>query len=186
MRLFIAANFPMEVLRDLNERVARVRPRLPAGSWVRAEAQHLTFAFLGERPESLVEAIAPALESSLAALPKFEARLHDCGFFPNPRRARVGWVGLDPEARFTAIASVVREAVMQNGVSLDRSDFKAHLTLVRVRDPWPPASIELFNRTLRDYQSAPFAVEHVTLYSSQLHPSGAIHTPLRTFALAQS
>jgi RNA 2',3'-cyclic 3'-phosphodiesterase len=184
MRLFLAANFPMEVLRDLGDRLARVRSRLPAASWVRPETQHLTFAFLGERPESLLDAIAPPLETSLGALPKFEARLRGCGFFPNPRRARVGWVGLDPESRFTSIANNIRAVVLENGVSLDRSDFKAHLTLMRIRDPWPPASSDLFSRTLRDYESAPFAVDRVTLYSSQLHRNGAIHTPLRAFELA--
>lgn len=184
MRLFLAANFPIGVLRDLNDRVARVRSRLPAASWVRAETQHLTFAFLGERPEALVDAIAPALETSLGALPKFEARLRGCGFFPNPRRARVGWAGLDPEVRFTSIAQVVRDVVLQKGVSLDGSDFKPHLTIMRMRDPWPPASIDLFQRTLRDYESEPFAIDRVTLYESQLHPNGAIHTPLRAFTLA--
>ena len=77
----------------------------------------------------------------------------------------------------------MRGAVKKNGVELDGADFKPHLTLMRMRDRWPPASIELFNHSLRDYRSSPFTVNEVTLYSSQLHPHGAIHTPLRSFAL---
>ena len=184
MRLFIATSFPAEVIEDLNARVSRLRPRLPAASWVRPETQHLTLAFLGEQPEALVGQLGPALADRLQIIPRFEATLHGCGFFPNPRHARVGWVGLQPEEKFIGVADGVRDVVKKNGVELDRADFRAHLTVMRIRDRWPPASIELFCTSLRDYHSAPFAVGEVTLYSSQLNPKGAIHTPLKTFALA--
>jgi 2'-5' RNA ligase len=184
VRLFIASTFPADVLRDLNDRVTRLRPRLPAASWVRAESQHLTFAFLGEQPEALIDTLAPRLETSLAAIPRFEARLRSSGFFPNPRRARVGWVGLEPETSFASVAAAVREAVRATGVALDSAEFKAHLTLMRIKDAWPPASSDLFTQSLRDYTSQPFVLKDVTLFSSQLNPKGAIHTALKTFALA--
>jgi len=186
MRLFIATHFPEDVLRDLNGHVARLKPRLPAASWVREETQHLTFAFLGEQPESLVERIAPELERALSAKAKFEATLHGCGLFPNARHARVGWVGLAPEEKFDAVARVVRDVVTKNGVALDRADFRPHLTLMRMRDSWPPASLELFQRSLRDYRSQSFVVDTVTLFSSTLNPKGAVHTPLKTFPLSSS
>ena len=184
MRLFLATHFPGDVLRDLNARVVPLRPRLPAASWVREETQHLTFAFLGEQPETLVDTITPPLTAALAEIPRFEAHLHGSGFFPNPRRARVGWAGLEPETSFTNVARAVREVVTRAGVALDGGVFKPHLTLMRMRDPWPPASIELFNKTLRDYRSAAFTVENVTLFVSQLSPKGAIHSALRTYNLA--
>lgn len=184
MRLFIATSFPGDVLRELNSRVALLRPRLPSASWVREETQHLTFAFLGEQPESLVEKIAVPLTNALGAIPRFQAQLAGSGFFPNPRHARVGWIGLQPEAGFRNVARAVREVVTQHGVQLDGGDFKPHLTLMRLRDQWPPASIELFNRSLKEYQSPPFTVDGVTLYHSQLNPKGAIHTPVRTFSLS--
>lgn len=184
MRLFIATTFPAEVLRDLNECVARLRPRLPAASWVREEAQHATFAFLGEQAESLIDRIAPVLTSDLAAISRFEARLEGSGFFPNARHARVGWVGLTPHSGFIKVAEAVRSVVTKHGVELDGGEFRPHLTLMRLRDPWPPASIELFGKTLRDFRSPPFSLDSVTLYSSELHPKGAIHTPLKKFPLS--
>jgi 2'-5' RNA ligase len=184
MRLFVAAHFPAEVLSDLNDRVVRFKSRLPQASWVKPESQHLTFAFLGEQPESLLTQIVPPLTEAIANIPRFEARLRGCGFFPNPRRARVGWVGITPDPPFTEIARVVREVVTKYGVQLDGSDFKAHLTLMRMREGWPPSSIELFSKSLRDYESAPFIVDAVTLFNSQLNPHGAIHTAVQRFALA--
>ncbi len=183
MRLFIATNFPAVVLRDLNDRVTKLRPRLPAASWVREETQHLTLAFLGEQPEKNVNAVSPAFTEALAGIPAFEAQLHGSGFFPNARHARVGWIGLRPEQNFVALAQTVREVVEERGVKLDGIEFKAHLTLMRIRDPWPPASIDLYTRTLRDYESAPFRVDSVTLFSSQLSPKGAVHTARQVYPL---
>ncbi|HEU4523174.1 MAG TPA: RNA 2',3'-cyclic phosphodiesterase, partial [Thermoanaerobaculia bacterium] len=176
--------FPAAIMQELNARVAVLKPKLAQASWVRPETQHLTFAFLGEQEEALVERITPALEQALVAFPRFDARFHGCGFFPNARRARVGWIGLEPEEPFVDIASAVRAAVVRNGIELDGAAFKPHLTLMRLRDPWPHACIDLFEKSLRSYESEPFEVDTVTLYSSKLSPSGAIHTPLRLFSLA--
>jgi len=183
MRLFLATNFPNVVLNDLNDRVAKLKPRLPAASWVRPETQHLTLAFLGEQSEETLEAISPALETELSTMHAFEARMQGCGFFPNPRRARVGWIGLKPEEHFITLGNTVRTLVERHGITLDRAELRPHLTLMRMRDPWPPASIDLFTRSLRDYESQPFPVDAVTLFASQLHPKGAIHTAQRKYSL---
>lgn len=184
MRLFIATTFPESVTREIATRVHALKPKLPPASWVRPESQHLTFAFLGEQDEAIVDKLAPAIEARLKGTPKFTAELRGCGFFPNPRHARVGWVGLMPEEPFMEIAAIARDVARHAGVELDGAEFRPHLTLMRMREGWPPASIELFSRTLKDYRSAPVVVDAVTLYSSRLNPAGAIHTPLRKFALA--
>jgi 2'-5' RNA ligase len=184
MRLFIAASFPEPALRAISDRIAKVKSRLPSASWVRPETQHLTFAFLGEQPESLLPKLAPIVESRLASLPRFEGRLRGGGFFPNRRHARVGWAGVEPEAPFRAVADAVRGAVEEAGIALDRADFRPHLTLFRIRDRWPPACTEIFVGALQDYESEPFTVDGVTLFASELNPKGAIHTALRKFALA--
>jgi 2'-5' RNA ligase len=177
MRLFVATHFPAEILRDLNDRVAALKPKLPPASWVRPESQHLTFAFLGEQSDD-------AFTADLSGVPRFEALLHGCGFFPNRRNARVGWIGVEPEERFIEVAEHVRAALEAARVDFDRKDFRPHLTVMRLRNRWPPLSIQTFENGLRDYRSAPFAVSSVTLYSSTLHPTGAVHTPVRHFALA--
>lgn len=182
MRLFIAAAFPHEVIAELDARVARFRSRLPRASWVRPDSQHVTFAFLGEQPESFSRSLVPLLETALQKLAPFEAVVAGCGLFPNPRHARVGWAGLEPETPFVQTATVVRAIVVREGITID-GEFKPHLTLMRIRDPWPPASIELFLASMRDFRSHTFTVGAVTLYSSRLDPKGAIHTPIASIPL---
>jgi RNA 2',3'-cyclic 3'-phosphodiesterase len=184
MRLFIAVTFPEPILGSLNERLEKLKPRLPRASWVRCESQHLTFAFLGEQDETAVARIAGELEPRMQKTKVFGAALHGCGFFPNRRHARVGWCGVDPPEPFCAIADSVREGVRAAGIAFDENEFRPHLTLMRLRDHWPPLAIETFEKTLRDYQSAPFVVDCVALYVSKLDPKGAVHTSLRKFSLS--
>jgi 2'-5' RNA ligase len=184
MRLFIATTFPSDVLGDVNDRVARVRSHVGPASWVRPESQHLTFAFLGEQREAILETLVPLVAGRLATVQRFEGRLRGCGFFPNPRHARVAWVGAAPEEKFCEAATQVREAVREAGVRLDHAEFKPHLTLCRIRDPWPPACIDAFRKALGEFESRPFVMERLTLFSSRLDPAGAVHTPLHEFTLA--
>lgn len=184
MRLFIATSFPESVLRELEERVRGVKTKLPPASWVRLETQHLTFAFLGEHDESAIARLDPFVASALASMRQFQGQLRGCGFFPNTRRARVGWAGVTPEEKFVGVADAVRAAVKKTGIQLDGAEFKPHLTLCRIRDSWPPGCVAIFNAAFGHLESEPFAVDHITLYSSHLNPSGAVHTPLRQFALA--
>ncbi len=186
MRLFIATSFPAAVTAPMNERVGRVKPRLPAASWVRPEAQHLTFAFLGEQLQAIVDTLLPLLETRLTAIAPFDAELRGCGFFPNARHARVGWVGAEPREQFVTLASAVRDAVSSAGITLDGGEFRPHLTLLRIRDRWPPMSIETFERTFRDFASPPFRVTAVTLFSSKLGAGGAVHTALREVSLSDA
>ena len=183
MRLFLATTFPESVTCDIARRVAALKSKLPPASWVRPESQHLTFVFLGEQDEAIVDKLAPLVESGLRGTKKFEAVLRGCGFFPNPRHARVGWIGLEPEEPFQRIAAITREAAKEAGVELDGAEFRPHLTLMRMREGWPPASIELFSKSLKDYRSPPVSVDAVTLYSSRLNPAGAVHTAVRNFKL---
>jgi 2'-5' RNA ligase len=184
MRLFIATTFPDAELRSVNDRVSKVKSKLPPATWVRPAAQHLTFAFLGEQDEQLIDPLSALLTDELADVERFEGRFRDCGFFPNPRHARVGWVGVTPQERFRAVAAAVRSAVKSARIELDGGEFKPHLTLMRIRDVWPPACIEIFHSALRSFESEPFPIEQVTLFSSDLQPGGAVHTPLRRFSLA--
>ena len=178
MRLFIATTFPIDVLEELNRQITLIKSKLPSASWVRPETQHLTFEFLGEQDEAVVGRI------QIDGGASFEASLRGCGFFPHARQPRVGWAGVEPKERFVAVAQHVRDAVRAAGLEPDKKAFKPHLTLMRLRDRWPAPAVELFEKTVGDYQSAPFTVDRVTLYSSKLSPKGATHTALKTFTLS--
>ena len=95
IRAFIAAPIPDAVRESLAAEQERMRPRIPGASWVRPAGIHLTLHFLGDISPGLAESLGRELARELAPLPAFELATGDPGVFPNPRRPRVLWIGLE-------------------------------------------------------------------------------------------
>jgi len=174
----------------------RLRRDLPRASWTRREAWHLTLKFLGEISEEDAErfaaAIAPLAAASRAgALPPGGALL-----LPPRGRPRVLAVGFGSSERGAALSELARSAdaaaarIVEPQGSLRRVEregrrpFRPHVTLARIRDPWPPSAVAAFREAVESAELPPFRCDACVLYSSRLNPAGAVHTPLRTLAFA--
>lgn len=96
---------------------------------------HLTLAFLGEVPEPTLEAARAAVAAAADQIGPFRALLGRAGAFPNERRPRVVWVGLDAGAEEVGAAALrVRAALAERRVPFDDADALAHITIGRVRE----------------------------------------------------
>ena len=186
MRLFVAATLPLDVAEALDHLLRKVRPHLGAASWVRPEAQHVTFAFVGEQPEDAVATISSALAHRLAPVAAFGARLEGAGFFPSRSRPRVAWCGITPRDPLMAIATVVRERLAVAGIPFDEKPFHPHLTLARLKGPWSSDSVAAFESAVGEFESPLFDIGQVRLYESRLSAQGATHTVMASYALARS
>ncbi len=134
------------------------------------------------------------LDAIRAALAAVASRTSPCAFtvgglgcFPNPRRPRVIWVGVQATGgELAALQRAVEAAMKPLGFSPEGREFTPHLTLGRVRDRIPPADLSLLGAmvsstdigTLGEVQAHSFA-----LIQSVLKPSGAEYTPLAEFRM---
>lgn len=178
MRLFVAVELPEAVRREIAGRAARAARTLPPAKWSRADALHLTLAFLGEVEETAAAPLASALAGAVAPLPPFAARIAGAGAFPPRGGARVLWLGLEPAAPFEALAAAVRGAIAGCGLSFDEKPFRAHLTVARCRTPWRESEREAALRTLGEAGALELRVERIALIESRLGPAGAAYTTL--------
>lgn len=178
MRLFVAYRIGAEPAARVAAVVSSIRTRLPRASWVGRDAYHLTFAFLGEHGPEVVPKVSAALNAWTAGLAPFEARLTGGGFFPDERRPRVGWIAVEPHEPVIAVAGAVRASIAGCGIRLDEKTFKAHLTLVRIRDEWKARDAMLFAEAIDAAGAIRFRLDRVSLFESRLLPSGAVHTEL--------
>jgi 2'-5' RNA ligase len=183
MRLFVACNLPAAVRLAVEAHTAPLRQTLRSGSWVRSDALHVTLAFIGEQSETVIPAIDAHLRESLSSTVRIQVEIQGAGVFPNERRARVGWLALQPESRVTTIADQVRSALVAARVPFDAKPFRSHITLVRFRDGARPDVARQFIDHFNQLRSEPFAIDEVTLYASTLSSRGAVHTPLSRIAL---
>lgn len=184
MRLFVALDLSAEV----HERVAGLIRRLaPAGrewKWVNPAGLHLTLKFIGHQPEEGLEEIAAALAAVPVAGP-IPIAFRELGFFPNERRPRVFWVGVEGPDELSRLASEIDRALVPLGVEAETRPFSPHLTLARLKEPRPAPGLleELARLESREFGS--LTAGEFVLYQSLLSPQGASYTPLRRFALSR-
>jgi 2'-5' RNA ligase len=187
MRAFLAVPPDPEWAARAAELLGRLRPSLPPASWTRPEAWHLTLRFFadigGEAAESCAEETFRAAGRSPAGGLGFGGSV----VFPPRGRPRVLGLGFAPSAVVSALktlAAAAETAARRVGAPPEKRDYHPHVTLARVRSPWPRAAVERFRREADVWDLPAFRLSAVVLYESRLGPAGAAHIPLRTFSWA--
>jgi 2'-5' RNA ligase len=185
-RLFIAVDPPLEVCEELAA-WARSAVRGGAGAGKSAPARvldpellHVTLCFLGSRPVEEVAAIEGALAESARSVG--ELRLGAPLWLP-PRRPRALAVEVrdDPEGGLAELHRALVEALARAcGYEDERRRFRAHVTLVRMREGPRGAAGE---HALPPTPALSFTPGEVVLYRSWLSPAGASYEALATRTL---
>ncbi len=142
------------------------------------EALHLTLAFLGERPDADVQALAPALARALGrAVPPRDAVVLE-PLWLAPRRPHVLTVGVaDPSGLLGALQERVAAACAAAvGWEPERRAFRPHVTVARARRGSRVRAREL--PPLPAAARAPWATGGVTLLRSRTGGGGAQYEAL--------
>lgn len=178
MRLFIAIDLSRELRAELAALQRELRPVEEQLKLVNPENLHLTVQFLGDCEQQKVPEITKAMDSVSAECQEFSIELSGTGCFPNPRRPKVLWVGLqDQQDRLQQCADACRRELENLGFGLEERDFSAHLTVARLAERADAQTIvELFNR----FKPQPLKqqVRYLALYQSVLRQQGALYTCL--------
>ena len=174
MRLFFAIELPDDVQDLLDEATLGLRAEAPELAWVDREKRHLTLKFLGDVAEDALPRLTTAAECAAAAHGPLEMSVREVGAFPNFRRARVVWIGVEQERRLELLHHDLELACETEGFEVEGRPFRPHITLARVRSPLPVDRMKAFARVARSVRvRASVLVERITLFESTLAPSGA-------------
>ena len=183
-RLFVALDLPDEVRKGITTwgREALADPALRP---VPEESLHITLAFLGYRPEMEIERIAVVVRESAGPAPWVE--LLDPEQRPPRGRARLfALPALSPGTE------VLREGVEQRlaGEGFykpEKRPFWPHVTVARVRPEARgsrrPAVVSDPPGKLPERLAEAFLGVRLTLYRSELQPTGAQYVPLAQIEL---
>ncbi|MGC9358814.1 MAG: RNA 2',3'-cyclic phosphodiesterase [Anaerolineae bacterium] len=188
MRSFVAVELDANVREALGQCIARLEAE-EGGElvrWVSPESIHLTLKFLGDIDAAQVPALSRALDRVVVSHARFDLALGELGCFPNPRRARVFWVGVeDSRGRLGALVESLEDALARLGFERESRPYTAHLTLGRVRRDAPRSEVaSLARESVLDLtRDLALPVHAVSLMRSDLAPSGAIYARLHRAAL---
>jgi RNA 2',3'-cyclic 3'-phosphodiesterase len=177
-RMFVALDLPARVREGLAG-WGEVELGDPALRPVRPENLHITLAFLGSRPEKDAERVAAAVAECAGPAPLVE--LGDPVGRP-PRRPRLlALPALSPGAE--AMQARLGELLVAEGLyEPEKRPFWPHVTVARVRPEGRgsrrPKQVESAPKELPPGLSEAFYGVRLTLYRSELQPSGARYVPL--------
>lgn len=139
---------------------------------------HFTLSFLGEVPDEARGPLGDALAEAARPVEPFDIELHGVGAFPSARRPRVVWVGVRDPRPLVNLAQRTRDAFANAGHRGDDKDFRAHLTLARVKSERGLEEIVRF-LMLHGNDELPTIRAHETrLFKSVLGPHGPSYETL--------
>jgi 2'-5' RNA ligase len=144
--------------------IAKSLPTNLPGKPVPAENWHFTLRFLGPTTAEARDQIIRQVDSATCGAP-FTIRFSGLGAFPQPRRARILWLGIDEGSdRMVQLAAIAEAAARNAGFTAETKPFKPHLTLSRID---PPVSVAPLVDS-KPVFGARMTVESLIVYRSRL------------------
>lgn len=184
MRAFLAIEIP-ENLKELLAKVqSELKSRIPDVRWEKPEKLHLTLVFLGEVSEERLPDLEEAVREVIKGVEPFRLSLSSLGFFPNVRRPRVIWIGVEGDVEtLLQFEKQLEESLNKSDFNFDQKKFHPHLTLGRIKG----YDSNLENLPSIDLsETEEFEVSEVIIMKSAPHPTGSVYTPLSKISLKTS
>lgn len=191
MRVFVALDIPEDVRAAIGAFIEKLRATCRVARWVRVEGVHVTLKFIGEVPPEKIEPIKAAL-SQIHFPNSIKLKFRGVGFFPNERRPRVLWAGIESGPELGALAAAVETSLEPLGIAKEQRTFSPHLTLARFeieRKKPAQSAFDQLRETISKAGSLEFGssiASEFHLYQSILKRGGAEYTRLATFRFAES
>ena len=180
MRSFVAIEIKPEIKEAILAAGRRIQSAGLKATWMKRGGIHLTLKFLGEIELESVPEIARTLQEVAAASSPFRIQVAGLGAFPNPRRPRVIWTGVGEETgALLSLWKGMEKSLSHLGFRKEGRGFHPHITIARVRG----APMDLTSHLGEPFDAGRQEAAELVLFQSELHPSGAVHTPLARIPL---
>ncbi len=183
LRLFIAFELPDSVRNELGRIGDELRDCGARVSWVKPRNMHLTLRFLGDTEPRLVDVLKSGIQT-IQGTPTV-VRLNKLGAFPNLKRPRVVWAGVQGDLEpILDLSQEVEMLVQRLGFEPDARKFKPHLTIGRIRDPRRAGDL---TQAVADCPIEPieFPLDKLILFQSTLTPKGPVYERLAEVTLGE-
>ncbi|MGI0059725.1 MAG: RNA 2',3'-cyclic phosphodiesterase [Nitrosotalea sp.] len=174
MRAFVAVEIQDENVLDA---IVKIQSEFKIRATpVNKKNMHFTLFFLGEITEETATNVKKALDT--ISFKKIDVNFTHVGAFPNPRSARVIWIGVDETSskQLVDLALQVEKKLMPLGFRSDKP-FKPHLTIFRIKNKVDdiPDVMEKFKKI----DLGKYTMTELKLKQSILTPSGPIYSDLQ-------
>jgi len=176
-RIFAAVDISEQARLRVSEYSAALRREFPdlRVGWEKAEKLHLTLKFLGETNETQLNDLIEIVKKIAEQISTFRLQIAATGVFPSPRKPRILWLGVnDKTESLLKISGLLETECEKIGFPKENRNFKAHLTIGRLREPHK--STEIARKHLQnEFEPVEFKVSEIAIYESKLQSTGSIY-----------
>jgi 2'-5' RNA ligase len=146
---------------------------------VNPEKIHLTLKFFGGIEESRIDPIFKAIEEPIRNTALFSLKVRGVGAFPHLKNPRVIWMGLvDEREALISLQKQIETQLEKIGFQPEDRPFHPHLTLGRMKSSRGKEELVERMEEHKEEEFGDIPVERVTLFQSDLRPSGPVYTSL--------
>jgi len=147
--------------------------------WVKPENIHITLKFLGDIHPEMIQPIANCMDRCGKEHHSVQLFSKGIGVFPGLKRPRVLWAGINGETNaLRAIQEQLDEHLGSIGVPKENRPFKGHLTIGRFKGSPDSKKLVSVIKEFSIFETKSFSAETLSLYKSDLTPSGAVYTQI--------
>ena len=188
MRCFIAIDIDDKIrkaLGDLQQQLAsKADIKKSDVKWVDPENIHLTLKFLGEIKDEKSVDVCNIVKGIVAGHKSFELDIQTVGCFGG-RSARVLWVGTgEGNENLLQLQKDLEQQLTLAGWPKETREFTGHLTLCRIRNSKAGIKLAEMTKDYKDFKLGTMPADSVSVYQSQLTPTGPIYTILGDYKLS--
>ena len=143
---------------------------------------HLTLKFFGEIDSDGIELLSSKISDVVSNFDKFKIKIKGCGAFPNTKRIKVIWLGIDDDKVIRQLHDELDKEFVKLGFDKDKK-FSSHLTIGRMRNAKGKDKVQAAIEEFGDVEIGEMDVDRIVLKKSTLTPSGPIYEDLKVFEL---
>mgnify|MGYP005749389809 FL=1 len=186
IRTFLCFPVPGEVRSKKNMLYSTLEGSPAQINWVKNDNLHLTLKFIGYTPESYIPKIIDTLKKITINYRPFQLVINGTGCFPKKERPRTLFLGVEGRLKILMdLVQNIENELEKINIPKDRNDFFPHITLARIKYPQTHTpDIDFFLKS--SYDPIDLSLDRMQFFTSELLPSGAIYTLLKTFPLGES
>ncbi|PWU10931.1 MAG: RNA 2',3'-cyclic phosphodiesterase [Verrucomicrobia bacterium] len=190
-RLFISIHLPDEVKSAMEQLRSEISQALPRASirWLPRDQLHLTLKFLGNTEAANVDPLTNALRTLSNNFSAIELTARGLGCFPDIRRPRVIWVGVqDHRSELELLHKAICTAIQPFTAPEPEEKFTGHATLGRIKQI-SRSEAKVLSKMIESHSQTllgTWTAANVELMRSELSSQGAHHTCVASVPLKGS
>lgn len=181
IRTFLALEIPKEALVELIKlKDANVSASYKI-RWEHVDKLHLTLKFLGDTDENILDKLYFGLEEIITKNHQMDLAFVKFGIFKRDNKPKIFWAGIKENNSLDNLVNQIDVFFSNFGFEKERRKFHPHITLSRIRGF--EDTNEIVRLTNLSFNEIFFTASVVTLFQSNLLPSGSVYNKLKSFYL---